>query len=239
MKILSVVCARAGSKGLPNKCLAKINNKATVQYAIEYSLSLGADVHTVVSTDIEELIRYCEKNDIDFINRNPSFCLDDSRIDSALAEAIELRGKNCHFCSLVYGNIPTRYPFLFKKALQFLYENEDYDAVISMQNVEKYHPAWMFDFNNKVLPQEKACHYRRQMLPQKMIADGHTLIFRAKNFYDRYDGLVNYDSTIKYSIFGDKIKPLINDAAIIDIDTEKDLKIARSLLTEQTDNCLS
>ena len=175
----------------------------------------------MVSTDIKELIKYCKDKDIDYINRYPEFCLDNSRIDDALAEAIELHGGDCHLCSLVYGNIPTRYPPLFHKALRFLSENEDYDAVVSMQNVEKFHPAWMFDFNDEILPREKACHYRRQMLPQKMIPDGHTFMFRAKSFADRYSGLVSYDTTYTYSIFGDKIKPLINDAVIIDIDTEK------------------
>ncbi len=216
---------------MPNKCLARVNNKMIVQYAIEYSLSLGGNVKTVVSTDIEELIKYCKDTNIDCINRNPKFCLDDSRIDDALAEAIDLRGEDCQLCSLVYGNIPTRYPPLFHKALRFLSENEDYDAVVSMQNVEKFHPAWMFDYNDEVLPREKACHYRRQMLPQKMIPDGHTFMFRAKNFADRYAGVVSYDTTYKYSIFGDKIKPLINDTVIIDIDTDKDLKIVESVLT--------
>ena len=154
---------------MPQKCLTSINNKMIVQYSIEYSLSLGRNVKTVVSTDIKELIKYCKDMNIDFINRNPKFCLDNSRIDDALAEAIELRGKDCQLCSLVYGNIPTRYQFLFHEALQFLIENEDYDAVISMQNVEKFHPDWMFDYNDKVLPREKSCHYRRQMLPKKMI----------------------------------------------------------------------
>lgn len=230
MKTLSVVCARAGSKGLPNKCLAKINNKMTVQYAIEYSLSLGKNVKTVVSTDIEELIMYCRNMNIDYINRTPNFCLDDSRIDDALMEAIELQGEDCQLCSLVYGNVPTRYPALFQEALKFLSENDSYDAVISMQNVEKFHPAWMFDYNDEVLPREKANHYKRQMLPQKMIPDGHTFIFRIKKFLDRYKGLVSYNSAYKYSIFGDKIKPLINNAVVIDIDTEKDLKLAESVL---------
>jgi CMP-N-acetylneuraminic acid synthetase len=202
-----------------------------VQYAIEYSLSLGANVHTVVSTDIKELITYCKDTNIDYINRNPKFCLDNSRIDDALAESIELRGKNCQLCSLVYGNIPTRHPPLFHKAIQFLKKNEDFDGVISMQNVEKFHPDWMFDYDDEILPREKTCNYRRQMLPQKMIPDGHTFVFRAKNFADRYSGMVSYDTTFKYSIFGDKIKPLINDRVIIDIDTKKDLKIAESVLS--------
>jgi len=231
MKVLSIICARAGSKGLKNKCIAKINNKMVVEYSIEYSLSLGDDVKTVVSTDIEVLIEYCKKNNINYIRRNSDFCTEDSPIDEAIAEVIEKQGTDCPLCSLVYGNIPTRYCDIFFEALSFMEVNKDFDAAISMQNVEKYHPVWMFDFNDEVLPKDKEVHYRRQMLPQKMIHDGHTLLFKSKEFFNKYKGLVPYDTEYIYSIFGDRIKPIINSKVIIDIDTKKELELAEAVIT--------
>jgi CMP-N-acetylneuraminic acid synthetase len=231
MKVLSVICARAGSKGLANKCIAKINSKMVVEYAIEYSLSLGSNVETVVSTDIEDLIEYCKKRDISYIKRVPEFCADESTIDDALADAIESNGKESEYCSLVYGNMPTRYPGLFSEALNFLQENRDYDAAISMQNVEKFHPEWMFDYNENVLPLVTERHYRRQFLPQKMIHDGHTFLFKKDEFSRRYRGELSYDKKKMYSIFGTKFKPLINDEVIIDIDTKKDLMLAEAVIT--------
>lgn len=228
--VLSVVCARAGSKGLRNKCIKKINGKMLIEYTIEYSLSLGERVKTVVSTDIEEALDYCRKNNIDYIKRAPKMCADSSRIEDTLADAIEKKGKGCDYCSLVYGNIPTRYPALFHDALGFLENNKDYDAVVSMQDVGKYHPEWMFDFNEEVIPKVKEAHYRRQMLAPKMIHDGHTMIFRSTPFCKRYKHIIGYDSGYKYSIFGSKIKPLVNDEIIMDIDSEKDFKIAEALI---------
>jgi len=233
MKVLSVVCARAGSKGLANKCVAKINNRMVVEYAIEYSLSLGSNIETVISTDIEEVIEYCKKRNIVCIERDVKFCTDESKIDDALADAIEKKGHDCEYCSLVYGNIPTRYPNLLHEALNFLQENEDYDAVISMQNVEKFHPEWMFDYNERVLPLATESHYRRQSLPQKMIHDGHTLMFKKDEFCRRYRGDLPYDKKKRYSIFGTKFKPLINDEVIVDIDTRKDLILAEALLSHR------
>ena len=230
MKVLSVVCARAGSKGLANKCVAKINNRMVVEYAIEYSLSLGSNIETVISTDIEEVIEYCKKRNIVCIERDVKFCTDESKIDDALADAIEKKGHDCEYCSLVYGNIPTRYPNLLHEALNFLQEYEDYDAVVSMQNVEKFHPEWMFDYNERVLPLVTESHYRRQSLPQKMIHDGHTLIFRKEEFSSRYNGRFTYDNEYRYSIFGSHIKPLINNEIIVDIDTRKDLILAEAVI---------
>ncbi len=230
MKTLSVICARAGSKGLNNKCIKRIKGKMVIEYSIEYSLSLGKDVKTVVSTDIEEVIRYCETNNISFIIRNPDFCTDNSRIEDALADAIKKDSDDCKYCSLVYGNIPLRYPGLFFEAADFLDKNRDFEAVISMQNVEKYHPYWMFDCNERILPKEKEAHYRRQMLPQKMIHDGHTLLFRSSEFYKRYEGSMDYEKGYRFAIFGSKIKPLINSELIVDIDTKRDLILAESVI---------
>jgi len=230
MKVLSVVCARAGSKGLANKCIARINGKMVVEYAIEYSLSLGSDIETVISTDIEEVIEHCKKRNLVCVKRDTKFCTDESKIDDALADAIEKKGHDCEYCSLVYGNIPTRYPNLLYEALNFLEKNKYYDGVISMQNVEKFHPAWMLDYNEDILPREVEYHYRRQFLPQKMIHDGHTLVFIKDDFYNRYNGKLPYNKEYKYSIFGSKIKPLINNEIIIDIDTRKDLILAEAVM---------
>jgi len=230
MKVLSVICARAGSKGLANKCIAKINDKMVVEYAIEYSLSLGNNVETVISTDIAEVIGYCKEKNIACIERDSRFCTDESKIDDALADAIVKRGQDCEYCSLVYGNILTRYPEIFHRALSFLEENNDYDAVISMQNVEKFHPDWMFDLNDEVLPKVKEAHYRRQMLSHKMIHDGHTLLFRKDNFLNRYKGVLPYEKGYMCSIYGSKIRPLINNEVIVDIDTGKDLKLAKVII---------
>lgn len=231
MKTLSVVCARGGSKGLANKCIKKLAGKMLIEYSIEYSLSLGGEVKTVVSTDIGAVIDYCESNNIEYIRRDDGLCGDDVKIDHALADAIEKKGQGCEYCSLVYGNIPIRYPKMFHDAVNFLRKHADYDAVISMQNVEKFHPEWMFFYDEKILPEEKKGHHRRQSLPQKMIHDGHILLFRKEKFYKRYKGLVPCEKINGYSIYGKKIKPLINNELIIDIDTAKDLRLAEAVVS--------
>jgi CMP-N-acetylneuraminic acid synthetase len=229
-KVLSVVCARAGSKGVKNKCIRKIGKKMVIEYAIEYSLSLGENVRTVVSTDITSVIDFCEQRNIEFIERESKFCADESRIDAALADAIEKKGREYDYCSLVYGNIPTRYIDMFYQSLNYLEMHMNYDMAISMQNVEKNHPDWMYDFNEEILPRKKEVHYRRQMLPQKMQSDGHTFIFRIKKFLDNYKGLSDYNKDYALSVYGEKIKPVINDNIIIDIDTRNDFLLAEAIL---------
>jgi len=237
MKVLSVVCARAGSKGLRNKCIQKIGGKMVAEHAIEYSLRLGKDVETIVSTDIPELIGYCTACNVKVIKRDAGLCDDSCRIDDALIDALERSDVRYEYCSLVYGNIPTRYPSLFTAALSFLDGNPEFDAVISMQKTEKFHPDWMFDLNHDELPKLKESHYRRQGLQPKMIHDGHTLLFRAGPFIERYKKSGGIASAYRYASFGTRIKPMLNDEMVVDIDTEKDLVLAEAFLVYKSKAC--
>lgn len=232
MSILSVVAIREGSKGLESKCTKKIDGKAIFEYTVEYSLDLNnrieGEVFTVVSSDSEVVREYCLKNNVFFLERSPELASDVARIDDVIYDAYCRVGRNFDYISLLYGNIPTRYPGEFLKAYSFLQENRGYDAVISMQNVEKYNPAWMFELNEDVLPTKKEEGYRRQDLKQFMGPDGHTLLFRTVHFLEFI--AKGSRSKIMYEAFGNKIKPLLNDKLIIDIDTERDLELAQVVL---------
>ena len=51
MLVLCTICARGGSKGLPNKALKLINDKPLIAYTIEQALNSKVFDHILVSTD--------------------------------------------------------------------------------------------------------------------------------------------------------------------------------------------
>lgn len=231
MAIFSLITVREGSRGLKSKCTREIDGKAIFEYTIEYSMSLNhmiGELFTVVSSDSEIIRKYCSENDICFLRRSLRLASDDARIEDVIYDAYHKIGRDFDYISLLYGNIPTRYPEEFLKAYNFLVANNDYDCVLSMQNVEKFNPAWMFDLDDSLLPVKKEEGYRRQDLEQFMIHDGHTILFRAKHFLEFMKRGSKQNKM--YEAFGQKIKPLLNDKLIIDIDTEKDLKLAEAVL---------
>lgn len=232
MGIFSIITIREGSHGLKNKCMRKIDSKAVFEYTIEYSLDLGnrieEEVFTVVSSDSEIAKEYCLKNNIHFLDRSPQLASDVARIGDVIFDAYCRVGRNFDYISLLYGNIPTRYPNEFLKAYNFLKEHKDYDAVISMQNVEKNNPAWMFELNEEILPTKREEGYRRQDLKQFMGPDGHTIVFRTRHFLEFMEK--HLPVTVMYEDFGNRIKPMLNNELIIDIDTERDLKLAEIAL---------
>jgi len=233
MSVFSVITVRKGSKGLKSKCLRKINGRYVFEYSIEYSMELSYKIKegmfTVVSSDSETIRKYCLENNIYFIEREPELACDTARIEDVIYDAYCRTGKDFEYISLLYGNIPTRYPEEFFKAYRFLLENKDYDCVFSMQNVEKFNPGWMFELDKNILPTKKNKGYRRQDLRQFMIHDGHTVLFRTRHFLQFFTK-TNSKENIMYEAFGKKIKPMLNDKLIIDVDTQRDLKLAEAIL---------
>jgi len=232
MNILSVVTVRAGSKGLKDKCLRKINGKPIFEYSIRYSMELNNKIKegnfTLVSSDSEIIEEYCLKKNIYFIKRKVELASDIAQIEDVIFDAYCEIGKDFKYISLLYGNIPTRYPEEFLRAHRFLSRHGDYDCVMSMQNVEKFNPSWIFELNENTLPLKKNENYRRQDLTQFMIHDGHTVLFRTSYFLKFME--INSAKNTMYEAFGRKIKPMLNDKLIIDIDTKKDLILAEAVL---------
>ena len=232
MSIFSLVTVRKGSKGLEDKCIREVDGKPVFEYTIEYSLDLAhsieEEVFTVVSSDSQVIRDYCSEHDIRFLERTPLLASDIAPIEDVIYDAYLKIGKDFDYISLLYGNIPTRYPAEFLKAYNFLVGHKDYDCVLSMQKVGKFHPSWMFELDEDVLPAKKSEGYRRQELKQLMIHDGHTILFRAKHFLESMERDVKED--IMYEFLGRKIKPLLSNALVVDIDTERDLKLAETVL---------
>jgi len=235
MSILSIVTVREGSKGLENKCMKRIDGKSVFEYTIEYSTYLNSmmkeEVCTVVSSDSEIIKNYCSRNNIHFIKRSRELSSDSARIEDVIYDAYCKIERDFDYISLLYGNIPIRYPDEFLKAYQFLTENKDYDCALSMKNVEKFNPAWMFEWDEDILPQKKSKGYRRQDLKHLMIHDGHTILFRTKHFLEFMEKVGLTQKKGLYDAFGKKIKPMLNERVIIDIDTEKDIELTKAFIS--------
>ena len=86
----------------------------------------------------------------------------------------------------------------------------------------------MFELNEEIIPRKKDSGYRRQDLPQFMIPDGYITLFSTQYFikFMKNKHPINY----RYETLGRKIRPMLHNKLIIDIDTERDLELARAIL---------
>ncbi|OCC14154.1 N-Acetylneuraminate cytidylyltransferase [Dissulfuribacter thermophilus] len=237
IRMLSVIVARKGSKGLPSKCMLPIAGMPVVEHVICWATSIrfhGVDHTVVVSSDIIELKEIAKRYGALFIERDKDLASDTAPIDEVVLDALKRMGVGAYdYISLLYGNIPIRYNELIMEPLFFLEENTEFKGVLTFQRVEKYNPAWMVKLTEKRLPVWREEAFRRQDLDQYMIHDGHTCLTRADFFVESMER-ANRDNKGFPQMYrtwgGTYIKPWLHDKIVIDIDTEKDYKLARCVI---------
>lgn len=230
MSVLSIVTVRKGSKGLKDKCIHHIGDKMVFQYTLEYSLKIARHIDntTLVTSDSTIVGDFCKAWHIPFIKRAPELCSEKAEIEDVIYDAYKRTQREFDYISLLYGNVPTRYPLRFIEAYNFLEHNKDYDCVLSMQKTGKFNPSWMFDYTDKTLPKKKHESARRQELQEKMIHDGHTILFRPKHFLEFMES--KKEKEYMYEYLGRKIKPHIYENIVVDIDDYNDLVIAKAVI---------
>ena len=83
MKIVSIILARGGSKGIPDKNIIDLNNKPLIYYSINASKNSNV-VDTWVSTDSKKISIIAEQYGAQIINRPKHLATDTSSSEQAL-----------------------------------------------------------------------------------------------------------------------------------------------------------
>jgi len=232
MKILSIIPARGGSKGIKLKNLSKINDKPLVAFSIEHSLESKLINRTIVSTDNEEIAKVSEEYGAEIpILRSKELAgdriLDLPVFDHMLTYLKEEENYEPEIVVHLRPTSPYRKAEWVDSAIKLLVENPSADSVRSVSEPSQ-HPYRVFEIKNKYLhPLMNEKHpepylLRRQDLP--------------KMYYYNCVIDVTKPSTIfnKKSMTGDKMLPYIMKREdSIDIDTPMDLEFAKVFLKER------
>ena len=178
MKILGVIPARGGSKGLPNKNILPLNGKPVIAYTIEAALACNDIDRTAVSSDSEEILQVARQYDVTIIPRPAEFAQDESPIEDALRHAIEYMEEKENFKAdiLVWltANVPIRDPDAIGRTIRTLIETGADSACTVCKIRER--PEWTKKIeNNMLVPFLPTDKYRRQDLPPLYRIDGAVL----------------------------------------------------------------
>ena len=88
MKILAIIPARAGSKGIPNKNIRIIGEHPLVYYSIKNALESEMITDVIVSTDSPEVRIIAHQMGAQIRWRNAALCGDAITLDAVIADAI-------------------------------------------------------------------------------------------------------------------------------------------------------
>jgi CMP-N,N'-diacetyllegionaminic acid synthase len=228
MRILGLIPARGGSKGVPKKNIKLLGKLPLIGYTIDSAKKSKYLTEMVVSTDdsaiaIAAEIAGCKPPFI----RPSALAQDSSTSLEVVQHAIAfLESQNVFFdavCLLQPTNPFRESGFIDCAIEKFISSNSD--SLISVLPIpHEYNPHWAFEENEngllKIATGEVQIIQRRQDLPKSFHRDGSIYITKI--------------SVIKKgSLYGDSIAYIVSNPQFhVNIDTLNDWEIAEKLLTE-------
>lgn len=211
MKIVAVIPARAGSRGVPNKNIRILNGKPLIWYSMMNALKSKNISEVIVSTDSDEIATIAKQMGIRVHKRDARLCGDDITLDAVIYDAV--KNKEYDYIITMQPTSPTLKVETLDSAISYAIDN-DLDTVISVIN--QPHLSWKEVDGKKVPNYEKRLN--RQYLPANYMETGAFVISKSS--------VVTESTRIGSNI--DVFE--ISEGEAIDIDTFQDLRCAELAL---------
>ncbi len=226
MKILGLIPARGGSKGIPGKNIKLLGGKPLLQYTFESAKASELLNRVILSSDDEEIIAVAQKLGIDVPFVRPAELSEDAtgslEVMQHALKYLKEQGKEYDLVCLLQPTTPFRSHGLIDEAVE-KFKSEDYDSLISVREVpEEFNPHWVFEEKNgslQLATGEKEIIKRRQDLPKAYHRDGAIYITKTSVLLEQN------------SLYGEKIGFVDTTGSVyVNVDTEEDWELATRLL---------
>ncbi len=182
MKILAIIPARAGSKGVPNKNIREISGKPLIGYTIEEAIKSKKISKIVVSSDSEKIIKLSKKYGVETIQRPKKYSTDSAPMISVISHVINKKNySEFDHIILLQPTCPLRTCKDIDLAIG-KYGKNKVDSLISVYKVEDSHPSRMYKIKNNRLCsiQKKDTTKNRQDLNPIYLRNGAIYITKKK-----------------------------------------------------------
>lgn len=146
-RVLAVVAARGGSKGLPGKNTRPLMGMPLIGHSLRAADLVPSISRCVVSTDSAEIADVVQSlgGDVPFV-RPADLATDDTPMAPVLRHALvtveEQEGRPYDILVLLDPTSPARDPRAVEGAIEVLRHNEAYDGVVSVSE-PSFHPVWV------------------------------------------------------------------------------------------------
>lgn len=196
MRILGIIPARGGSKGVPGKNSKLLGEKPLLAYSAEAALQAQFLTKTILSSDDEAIQAIATAYGVEVPFVRPAALATDtaSSIDVVkhAVEYLESKGEYFDAVCLLQPTSPFRKKGFVDQAIQKFIADEA-DALVTVLPVpHEFNPHWVFEPDEKGLLRiatgEKEIIARRQELPKAFFRDGSLYItkvsvIKQRSFY--------------------------------------------------------
>ena len=228
LKVLAIIPARSGSKGIKNKNIKLFKNKPLIYWSIKQALESRYINRVICSTDSPEILKFAKKCGAECPFLRPKNISGDLSTDYEFIEhCLHFLKENEEYVPDIIIQLRPTYPTRKVKIIDnllsiYIINRGRYDSLRTVINFEKS-PYKMYSINNEILnPLFKTCYNNnklinepynkcRQQLPKTFLHNG-------------YVDIMNSRTILKYkSVTGNYIYPYVMDKSEYhDIDTIED-----------------
>ena len=235
-KILAVIPARGGSKGIPSKNIIEVGGKPLIQYTIDCAKHSKYIDRAIISTDSEEIKKVSIEcgGDVPFM-RPKELALDTSKTIDCIVHAVDTlkeMGETYDYLVLLQNTVPLRKSWQVDEAIEKIFSSNE-RSLVSVTEVEQ-HPILMRTINEdgtvkNLLHMNSTM--RRQDFPKFYKVDGAIYIQKLDDEFNLdtsfNDGKLAYVMDAKYSTDIDSYIDIKVIEYYLEKEKEKEIKEAR------------
>ncbi len=185
-KILCIIPARGGSKGVPRKNIKLLNGKPLIHYTITAALKSGLIDRLVVSTEDDEIAEIAISLGVEVVKRPTELASDTTLTEPVMFHAlktVETEGYLPDYISLIQCTSPLLTADVVKDAVEKVVDNNDVDSCITVFSPEGYEFKWKKEENDLFTPEHDVENRpRRQDLDLPYHENGAFYITRTELF---------------------------------------------------------
>ncbi|WP_339261586.1 acylneuraminate cytidylyltransferase family protein [Lysinibacillus sp. FSL K6-3209] len=219
-KVLAIIPARGGSKGVPRKNIKVLAGKPLIAWTIEEAKKSKYITRTILSSDNEEIIQIAKEYgcDVPFV-RPTELAQDDTPGITAVLHALE-QCEGYEYVVLLQPTSPFRTVEDIDNCIEYTI-NQQAKFCVSVTEAEQS-PYWMYTIENgkmkPIIEQDKLAT-RRQDLPNVYVLNGAIYVARVEDIIEKKTFLTEETTSFIMS----------NDNSL-DIDTVLDFEISEYLI---------
>lgn len=222
MRVICIVCARGGSKGLKNKNLKKINGRSLIYYPINDAIESGVVDTVIMSTDSKAIANEAIKcgAEVPFMrpkNLSTDLATTEAALQHALITYEKIKKKKYDICLFLTANDLFRKKEWIIKAVKLLKKKKNLESVFSGHITHKN--FWEKKGNNWVRLRPWMKKYSSRQVRRFIVREDTGVCCASRAELYR-----------KGKRIGDKVEIILNDDSFtaLDIHNLEDLKLVRA-----------
>ncbi|WP_299060616.1 acylneuraminate cytidylyltransferase family protein [uncultured Polaribacter sp.] len=216
MRVIAIIPARGGSKGIPRKNIVNFKGLPLIQWSIDAALKSKYITNVVVSSDDDEILELANKSkDVVKIKRPIELAQDNSKTEPVLIHVLNTIKNDYDYLILLQPTSPLR----TSEDIDLAFDNLLKSNATSLISVCKlqHHPYKTFKINNngflEGIINNSFPFLPRQELPETYRANGAIYIVKVNEFLK--EGKLLTQKTIHFEM---------SEKNSLDIDSKKDLR---------------